>query len=81
MYNTIQKTIIDPISNEINTPVMVYNATEDVSLPLLVGNIVTVGRIEVKLFKVDMVVKLIAVSITLFVDVAVNDSMAMMLLV
>ena len=81
MYNTIQTIIIDPISNEISTPVTVNNVNEDVSLLMLVGGIVVAGRIEVEPFKVDMVVKIIMVSIALVVTVVVNDSKEMMLFV
>ena len=81
MYNTIETIIIDPIRNEISTPVTVNNVTEDVSLLLLVGDTVVAGRIEVEPFKVDKVVKIIMVSIASVVTVVVNDSKEMRLLV
>ena len=68
MYNTVQKIIIDPINNEISTPVIINNVAEDVSPLLLVKGEVTVGMMIKEPFEVPCVVSVIELIVIVSVD-------------
>jgi len=55
VYNTVQKTIPDPINNKSKIPVVIIIVVDDASSLLLVGNMIIVGVILKEPFEVDSV--------------------------